>query len=58
MASPPSFNFDQRLDHLEESLGSIMREMQELVDAMNSKVNWLIAHSSTSSPMVQFPPKT
>jgi hypothetical protein len=53
MASPPSSSFDQRLDCLEESLGNIMPEMQELVDAMNSKVNWLIAHSLTSSPMVQ-----
>ena len=47
MASPPSSNFDQRLDRLEESL--------ELVDAMNSKVNRLIAPSSTSSPMVLSP---
>jgi hypothetical protein len=62
MASPPSSNFDQRLDRLEESLGSIMREMRELVDAMNSKVNRLIAPSSTSSLTVLSPqpskPKT
>ena len=35
-----------------------MREMWELVDTMNSKVNRLIAPSSTSSPMVQSSPKT
>jgi hypothetical protein len=55
MASPPSSNFDQRLDRLEGSLGFVMCEMRELVDAMNSKVIRLIAPSSASSPTVLSP---
>jgi hypothetical protein len=61
MASLPSSNLDQRLNRLEAKvakLDSAMCEMLKFVDAMNSKVNRLIAPSSTSSPKVQSPPKT
>jgi hypothetical protein len=51
MASPFS-NLDQRLDCLEAKVAkfdSVMCEMLEFFDAMNYKVNRLIATSSTSS---------
>jgi hypothetical protein len=48
MASPSSYNFNQRLDRLESSLGSATREMQELFAAMNSRFDQLVEACQTT----------
>jgi hypothetical protein len=48
MASPSSYNFNQRVDRLETSLGSTMREMWELFAAMNSKFDQLVEAGQTT----------
>jgi hypothetical protein len=49
IASSLSYNFDQRLDRLESSLGSTMRDMRELFfAALNSRFDQLVEACQTT----------